>query len=207
MTRARILIARARGSDLAVALALLERLNEVAARSHNTHHQVDIQAMRALAFAQGGRAEECLAALHLAVELARAGGHIRPFVDLGPRMRALLMRYPKQASNGETVRTILNAFPVADPRGDAHSARSNYRTIAQLGEHGIVEPLSARELDVLELLRAGMSDKEIAAAIFVAVSTVKRHTATIYGKLGVHNRVDAVVLAEALGILAPIKPG
>jgi LuxR family maltose regulon positive regulatory protein len=118
-------------------------------------------------------------------------------------MRALLLRYPREENNAETVRTILGAFPAVDRRGSARELSSNYHALSRLGSRGLAEPLSERELEVLRLLRAGMSDKEIAGKMFITVSTVKRHTATIYGKLGVHNRTDAVVLAESLGILAP----
>jgi LuxR family maltose regulon positive regulatory protein len=65
----------------------------------------------------------------------------------------------------------------------------------------LVEPLSDREIEVLELLAEGLSNPEIAQRLFVSLPTVKSHTRNIYGKLGVHKRKDAVARARMLGIL------
>jgi LuxR family maltose regulon positive regulatory protein len=65
----------------------------------------------------------------------------------------------------------------------------------------MIEPLSARELEVLELISGGLTNREIASRLFISLNTVKAHTRNIYGKLGVHNRTQAVARARALGIL------
>jgi LuxR family maltose regulon positive regulatory protein len=64
----------------------------------------------------------------------------------------------------------------------------------------LVEPLSDRELEVLRLVAAGLTNREIAKELVIAVSTVKSHTNHIYGKLGVKNRTQAVAQARALGL-------
>ncbi len=66
----------------------------------------------------------------------------------------------------------------------------------------LVEPLTARELEVLGLVAAGHSNRQIAAKLFVTVSTVKTHVHTVSGKLGAANRVEAVARARELGLLA-----
>jgi len=63
------------------------------------------------------------------------------------------------------------------------------------------EPLSGRELAVLELLATGRTNKEIAKELFVAQGTVKAHVASVYRKLGVHSRAEAVSRADNLGLL------
>ena len=68
----------------------------------------------------------------------------------------------------------------------------------------LVEPLSARELEVLRLIAAGLSNREIAVRLVVSLSTVKGHTANIYSKLAVNSRTQAVAAARALGLLADI---
>ncbi|HEX5474603.1 MAG TPA: response regulator transcription factor [Vicinamibacterales bacterium] len=65
-----------------------------------------------------------------------------------------------------------------------------------------VEPLTAREVDVLELLAEGLSNKAIAARLSISDQTVKFHVASILGKLGVHNRTEAVRRAVRRGIVA-----
>ena len=65
----------------------------------------------------------------------------------------------------------------------------------------LVEPLSERELEVLKLIAAGLSNREIGQRLFITPGTVKVHAANIYGKLGVHSRTQAVAKANALGIL------
>ncbi len=65
----------------------------------------------------------------------------------------------------------------------------------------LLEPLSGREQEVLELLAAGMANQEIAKRLVVTVGTVKTHIKSIYGKLGVHSRTQAIARARELGLL------
>lgn len=65
----------------------------------------------------------------------------------------------------------------------------------------LVEPLSQRELEVLGLIAAGLTNRQIARRLYIAVGTVKRHANNIYGKLDVHRRTEAVRRARDLGLL------
>jgi LuxR family maltose regulon positive regulatory protein len=67
----------------------------------------------------------------------------------------------------------------------------------------LVEPLSEREIEVLQLIAEGLTNLEIAARLYLSLNTVKVHTRNIYGKLSVNNRTYAVARARALGILPP----
>jgi len=71
------------------------------------------------------------------------------------------------------------------------------------GVSSLVEAMSEREIEVLQLLADGLTYQEIAEAMFVSVNTVKSHLKSIYGKLGVHNRREAVARARVLHLLAP----
>jgi ATP/maltotriose-dependent transcriptional regulator MalT len=84
---------------------------------------------------------------------------------------------------------------------DPHVAGTEFTRL--VANAGLVEPLTGRELDVLALLRERLSDKEIAHKLSLSPATVKRHTANLYGKLGVNKRRDAAIKAEAPGILPP----
>lgn len=81
------------------------------------------------------------------------------------------------------------AKPVGQPAFDG-----NPRARATLG-------ISGRELEVLQELAAGRSNKEIAAKLAVSPNTVKTHTARLFGKLGARRRTDAINRARELGIL------
>jgi len=66
----------------------------------------------------------------------------------------------------------------------------------------LIEPLSERELEVLQLIAEGLSNQEIATRLFLSLHTVKTHTRNIYSKLNAHNRTEAVARARTVGILA-----
>jgi LuxR family maltose regulon positive regulatory protein len=66
----------------------------------------------------------------------------------------------------------------------------------------MVEPLSAREIDVLKLLAQGCADKNIAERLVIARETVHKHLKNIYGKLGVHSRTEAIARAREIGLLS-----
>ena len=74
-------------------------------------------------------------------------------------------------------------------------------TQARVQAAGLAEPLTAREIEVLRLIVAGMRNQEIADHLFISLSTVKRHIANAYGKLGVSHRTEAVARANELNLL------
>jgi LuxR family maltose regulon positive regulatory protein len=90
---------------------------------------------------------------------------------------------------------LLAAFPVTEPES------ANPQTTQDIKSE-LVEPLSEREIEVLQLIAEGLTNQEIASWLYLAPSTVKVHTRNIYGKLGAHHRADAVAKARAFGILS-----
>ena len=171
--------------DVQSALDILDALYEIAQRTFNVRFQIEILALAALALDMQGQTGDALAALQQAVELSRPGGFIRVFVDLGPRMQVMLLRLAGQGFAAETVRRILAAFPVPRKKIETGAAESRIRTASA----GLVEPLTGRELEVLALLRERLSNKEIAHKLGLSPTTVKRHTANLYGKLDVNRRM------------------
>jgi LuxR family maltose regulon positive regulatory protein len=194
LTRARVLATRGAEADLRLALQILDSLNEIADRTHNTHHKIEILALHALALDALEDSGAADSQLTQALALARPGGFIRPFVDLGRPMQRMLSRLADHSHPTEPIiQRILAAFP-ADNGG---APRPSPDTPA------LPEPLTRRELEVLTLLRGPLSIKEIAAGLKLSYGTVRRHTINIYGKLGVNGRRSAVARAEELGILPP----
>ena len=127
-------------------------------------------------------------ALGQALHLGEPEGYVRQFLDAGEPARRLLQQAAVRGiAPGYTAR-LLAAF------GPAPGAR---RAAAQ----PLVEPLSARELEVLHLLAEDLSNREIGRRLFISLPTVKSHTRNIYDKLGVHDREEAVARGRALNIL------
>ena len=93
------------------------------------------------------------------------------------------------------VRRLLAAFPVADSEPAALSLPPD-------AEAGLIEPLSMRELEVLQVIAEGLSNQEVANRLYLSLHTVKVHARNIYAKLGVKNRTQAVAKGRTLGILS-----
>jgi len=109
-------------------------------------------------------------------------------------MAHLLYQALKRGIAPDFVQQLLAAFPAVE-------AVQTEPTKSKVPESELVEPLSERELEVLELIAQGLTNQEIASRFFLSLNTVKAHTRNIYGKLGVHNRTQAVARARALGLL------
>jgi LuxR family maltose regulon positive regulatory protein len=197
VTRVRILVARGGDADLQSALQILEVLEDITDRTHNTSHKIEVLALRALALDAQGKSSEASVPLQQAVELSRPGGFLRVFVDLGKPMQEMLRSPAVPDHLGATIQRILAAFPgVAvseSPSGPVRGPLFNNQTLP--------EPLTNRELEILALLRTPKSIKDIAFNLSISPATVRRHTINIYGKLGVNNRWKAVARAEELNIL------
>jgi LuxR family maltose regulon positive regulatory protein len=163
-------------------------LLEAAQAAGRTAHVIKVRALQALAYQAQGDDGRALSALEQALVLAAPEGYVRTFVDDGEPMARLLRRARAKGIAPEYVSRLLAAFgertPAAAPLGQA-----------------LVEPLTEREMEVLRLIAAGLSNREIGDELVVAVSTVKSHINHIYGKLDVKNRTRAVARARTLGLL------
>ena len=203
MTRARALVARGTDADLRLALQILDVLNEIVNRTHNTYYEIEILALRALALDSQGDTGHADAALMQALDLAQLGGFIRVFVNLGKPMQKMLHRLFSQDHSGELIRRILAAFQEDDKNLLDSASPAQPKRQPYLANSTLVEPLTQRELEVLSLLRDPLSIKEIALKLGISYATTSRHTVNIYAKLGAKGRWDAVVKAEDLNILPP----
>lgn len=165
---------------------------------------VEILALQAWgrAIAQPHALEPAFTVLDEALALAAPAKFVRTFADLGAAMQQLLAAYCQQNSNSPRrygalyvyVEQLLAAF------GDDFASPPAPAPLP-LAAPSLVEPLTERELEVLRLVAVGHSDRQIAAALIVAIGTVKRHLNNIYSKLGVHSRTQALAVAKAAGIL------
>ena len=198
ITLARVLIARHKNDpvegSIHEAMVLLERLAQVAEEGGRMGSVIEILVLQALAHDAQGDIPRALEPLERALTLAEPEGYVWIFVDEGPPMARLLYEALSGGIATDYVRRLLAAVPVSEPE-QAHPP-----TPQPPGTEW-VEPLSKRELEVLQLLAEGLTNQEIANKLFLSLNTVKVHTRNIYGKLGAHHRAEAVARARALGIL------
>jgi LuxR family maltose regulon positive regulatory protein len=173
---------------------LLERLQAAAEAGGRVSRLIEILNLKALMFQEANDTDGAVNTLEHALTLAKSGGFIRTFVDEGPPMASLLYETLSKGIAPDYVRRILAAFP--DARADQ---ASDLQT--QTSEFGWVEPLSKRELEVLQLIAEGFTNQIIAEKLYISQHTVKVHTRNIYSKLGVNNRTQAGARAKTLGIL------
>jgi LuxR family maltose regulon positive regulatory protein len=134
-----------------------------------------------------------MSALERALSLAEPEGFVRTFVDEGEPMARLLQQAAARGIAPDYVSRLLAVLGARET--DSASVP------ASPGAISLVEPLTDRELEVLQLIGEGYSNQEIAEALVITLNTVKKHASGIYGKLGVHNRTQAVVRAQELGLL------
>lgn len=176
------------------ALAVLDPLLAEMEQQKRPDLALQCQVLRAVALQAQGKTVLAMIALERALSLAVPGGYVRVFVDEGEPMVRLLHEAVSRGLTSEYIDKLLAAFDVPDLGGVGET---------HLHPHvqPLVEPLSGRELEVLGLLAAGLSNPEIAQELVIAVSTVRSHLKNIYGKLDVHKRWDAVRRAEELGLL------
>ncbi len=201
MTQCRVLIAQGSTASLQEATERLLEYEKVNEAEHNTHQLIDNLLLQALAYHKLGQLDEALTLLERAVTLAQLGGFIRPFVETGPELAGLLNQLARQGVAPDYIGQILKAFPDLRLESDLDTLIQNQREASKI-ENPLVESLSNRELDVLELLAQRFSNKEIAAKLFISPLTVKTHTANIYQKLEANNRRQAVNKARALGLIS-----
>ncbi|HZU00761.1 MAG TPA: LuxR C-terminal-related transcriptional regulator, partial [Ktedonobacteraceae bacterium] len=204
---ARLRIAQNRADD---ALRLLGRLLTADEAAGRMGPVIQNLALQVIADQAVGKTELAMKTLERVLSLAEPEDYVRVFVDEGVPMREVVRgflalstqpsRTLGKSVSRDYVQKLLAAFPQTETEHTvAHAgARATEQSSAAAS---LLEPLSIREQEVLELLAAGMSNQEIARRLVVTEGTVKTHIKSIYGKLGVHSRTQAVARARALNLL------
>lgn len=186
---ARVLIVKADRPSLEQALALLQSLLQSAGVEGRVGVQIEALALHALGHWRRGDVPGALTSFEHALRLAEPEGYIRLFVDLGLPMGRLLQEAHSRDMMPAYTRKLLNAFDT-----DLAPFASAQPSLA--------EPLTDREAEVLQLMSAGLTNREIAQELVISPGTVKKHAANIYGKLNVSSRTEAAARARELGLLA-----
>jgi LuxR family maltose regulon positive regulatory protein len=189
---ARVFIAQERFEE---AHSLVEQIYRIAQEIGKGQTELEGLILLALVLSAQGETDQALVHLGKALSIGEPEGYIRIFVDEGPPMARLLYEAFSHEIAPNYVQKLLRAFPADEP-GKA--------VTSQL--HGpdseLIEPLSEREIEVLQLIAEGLTNQEISSQLYLSLNTVKAHTHNIYGKLGVTSRTQAAAKARALGLLS-----
>jgi LuxR family maltose regulon positive regulatory protein len=156
---------------------------------------IEILILASLVYQEQGDLDRAVAALEHSLGLAEQSGFIRTIVDEGLPMAQLLYAALERDIMPDYVRRLLAAFPAVE-RVQSVSSKTQHP------DFEFLEPLSDRELEVLQLVADGLTNPDIAVRLFLSPNTVKVHTRNIYEKLDVHNRTEAVARARGLGLLS-----
>lgn len=198
ITLARVLLAEyqvdQKEGSVKDALRLLKRLLKAAEDQKRMGSILEIQIATGLSYHALGNTSQAFASLEHALILAGREGFVRIFLGEGEPMRSLLTDFRRSLEKQtrgkphelmEYVNKLLSAF--AQPKEKQQSK--------------LVEPLSKRELEILQLIAQGLSNSEISKRLFLALNTVKGHNRIIFDKLQAQNRTEAVARARELGLL------
>lgn len=160
--------------------------------------------LQAIAHDAHGETAQALQRLTEAITLAAPSGHLRIFLNEGPPMATLLMTLLTSLNTDETLKSyihqLLKAFAASNESQRQISAASLLPSPPPTPQP-LIEALSQREREVLQLIAQGLSNQEISKRLFVALSTVKGHNQVIFSKLQVERRTEAVARARELGLL------
>ncbi len=190
ISRARVHLAQ---GDPSAALAVLEPWRRQMETVGWEDERLRVMVLQAVALQAHGEKEQAVQLLGDALALAEPGGFIRIFADEGSPMAQLLSAAAARGMMPDYTEKLLAAMGVEERKSEARS----YLPPAQ----PLIEPLSPRELEVLQLMAQGLSNREISERLFLALSTVKGHVRIIFDKLQVQRRTEAVARARELGLL------
>jgi LuxR family maltose regulon positive regulatory protein len=189
---AHILIAQNKLDD---ADRLLQRLIETAEAGDHVYLLIEMRLWRALLFKRKGDKAAALAELKSALALAEPGGFISIFVGKGKPVADMLEEIVAVKKRHHDVAREGFSLSYAKKIGSA------FQAVTPPKIEGLMDPISDRELEVLRLIEAGLSNREIADKLFISLNTVKTHTKNINSKLDVNSRTRAVARAKELKLL------
>jgi len=182
------------------ALSLLGRLLPAAEKGGRQRSAIEILILQAIA-------QESPEALEKALVLGQPENFVRTFIDEGEPVSKLLLELLKQkgkrweSEKPELLRYVVKLKDAFGPGAPVPTARMAATESEALPWWYVEDPLSERELEVLQHVARGLSNQEIADKLFLSAGTVKRHMSNIYQKLDVHSRTQALERARSLKVL------
>jgi len=179
--------------DPSTALALLSSLRQQMEAKDWKDERLRVMVLQSASLHSYGEKDQAVQVLTEALTMAEPEGFIRLFIDEGAPMKQLLLEAASRGVMPDYVARLLTAFE-ADKRN-----REDNQLLRPIGH--LIEPISQRELKILQLIAQGLSNREISERLFLALDTIKGHNRILFDKLQVQSRTEAVVRAQALGLI------
>jgi LuxR family maltose regulon positive regulatory protein len=190
LVQARVFLAQ---GDVSASLAVLEPWRRKVEAKGWRDERLKVMVLQAIALREHGEQDEALQLLEEALALAEPGGFIRIFIDEGSPIEQLLFEAAAQGFMPSYTGKLQAVFEFEKQKIKDKSPLPSTQPL--------IEPLSQRELEVLQLIAQGLSNREISEQLFLALDTVKGHNRNIFDKLQVQRRTEAVRRARELGLL------
>ena len=185
--RAQICLAAGDDADLQRVIEESGDLLRQAGAARQVQVQIEVGVLLARMLWRRGSRQRALDALEEALALAAPRGHIRRFTEGGADVGTMLYELARLDRHAEAAREML--------------AQVTHAAEARRPAPSLIDPLTERELEILELLAEGLTNKEVGARLDISPFTVRNHTTHIYAKLGVNHRDDAIAAARALRLI------
>jgi LuxR family maltose regulon positive regulatory protein len=198
LMRARVHI---RQGEPSAALEVVEPLRQQAEAEGFARRLLDVMTVQSVALYAHGEKKKAVELLNKVFAMAEPEGFIRLFVDEGEPMPQLLLEAASQGVKLDYVAKLLAAFEVEKQPVRAVSPGKSEDKPDLPTDGTLIEPLSQRELKILQLIALGLSNREIGERLFLALDTVKGHNRIIFDKLQVQSRTEAVAIAHQLGLI------
>lgn len=200
ITLTKLLIAEVRHDNssrsLSEAQDLLMRLLENTEEGNRVGSTIEILVLLVITHHLEGDKNGAFLMLDKALTLAEPESYARFFIEEKEVMKLLLPEAMLKGTTPDFTRKLLTIF---DSKEEIETG--NLSLTPELPTQPLVEPLSQRELEILQLVADGLSNQEICQKLFLALSTVKGHNRNIFGKLQVQRRTEAVARAQELGLI------
>jgi ATP/maltotriose-dependent transcriptional regulator MalT len=175
----RILAESGQGDQALNILQKLETLTQTAARKLDW---IRVKVEQALTLHHRGKTQQAIAALTLAVEAAAPMAYRQLFVQERPRLASLLEHFRPRFPR------FIELICTQEPN-------------TATGDTVLIDPPTDREMEILRLVAAGLSNSDIAGRLYITVGTTKWHLNHLYAKLGVSRRTEAVAKARELSLI------
>ncbi len=189
---ARLFIAQGRYKD---AISVLDQSLTEAQKLDRVFLTIDAEILRAIALKKNQNDKESLAAISTALTLAEPEGFMRVFLDHGDTIIELLEYARGEIEDPQILSYIARLLEADKPKFEPQ------KPVIKPPIRELIEPLSDRELEVLQLLPSMLSSTEMAGELSISVNTLRSHLKSIYAKLEAHSRYEAIARAKDLGLL------